>query len=197
MKTEPRYGMNYEFPRLINDPTFTPYEVGHVLDIGCATGILGSLLRTYRSPKSITGIEVHEPYFNICRERGDYDGLFMLDISDGELPFGDDRFDLVYGLHVIEHMPKHPAMALLREAKRVSKRVVITTPATFRPRSSVDSNPHMVHKCLIRTSDFKSLGYTVRGIGKIRHIPVQSWVAGSLIPSAHETLVATWSKVVA
>jgi SAM-dependent methyltransferase len=187
--------MNYEFPRIINDPTFTPNEVGHVLDIGCATGILGALLRTYRTPASVTGIEVYAPYFNRCQEGGNYDNLYLHDLEHGELPFENDKFDLAYGLHIVEHLPESSAIALLEEAKRVAKRVVIVTPSTFNLRTPVDGNQHQVHQCLIGARDLKRLGYTVRGIGALHHLPIQSWVLGSLIPSAHATLVATWEKV--
>lgn len=73
---------------------------------------------------------------------------------------GDQAFDLVYALDVIEHLERPAGEALLSEMARIARRrVVVYTPRGFRPQESDD--PLQVHRSGWWPEDFLSRGFTV------------------------------------
>ena len=75
------------------------------MDIGCGRGIVGALIRIYRDPERIVGVDAFEPYISFCRRTGQYSHLLNLDVRTASLPFNKDEFDLATALEVIEHAP--------------------------------------------------------------------------------------------
>lgn len=94
-----------------------------ILDAGCGTG---RNLIEYGRLGDAVGIEPSPDAIAFCAERG----LTAIAAGVEELPFQDDRFDLVLMLDVLEHVADDGAA--LRELRRVTKpggALVLTVPA--------------------------------------------------------------------
>jgi SAM-dependent methyltransferase len=97
-----------------------------VVEIGCGDGALLAELGARGLTGELHGFEVSEEAARIARGRG-APGLAQVTVFDGaSLPAADGRFDLAVLSHVLEHVPD-PA-ALLREAARVSRAVLLEVP---------------------------------------------------------------------
>jgi len=97
-----------------------------VAEIGCGDGALLAELGARRLAGELHGFEVSEEAAALARERA-VPGLVGVTVFDGaRLPVDDGAFDLALLSHVLEHVPD-PA-ALLREAARVSRAVVMEVP---------------------------------------------------------------------
>jgi SAM-dependent methyltransferase len=95
-----------------------------VLDAGCGSGRTLQELKRYGQ---VSGIELDEEAAEAARSRGE--GEVMVGRLE-ELPWGDDAFDLITCLDVIEHIPDD--RVALRELMRVTKPggwLVLTVPA--------------------------------------------------------------------
>lgn len=183
------------YPKLLNDKTFIPLDIKTVLDIGCGKGTAGTLLRNFRSPEYVVGLDVFQPYLSHCEQFGNYDELCMHDLSQHlSLPFEDKTFDLVLCLEVVEHLDKTNALCLLDQLKRIGEHILVTTPSRFFNQPKYDKNPFQNHRCVVTKQDFQARGFKVRGTGPIRclgrFIPIESWRLGSLCPTIMQTLVA-------
>ncbi len=77
-------------------PTENP---GHVLDVGCATGVHAKFLSEVGY--TVSGIDISPVAIERYREAG-FDGR-VGDLNE-ELPFDNDAFDLVFASDVIEHL---------------------------------------------------------------------------------------------
>jgi SAM-dependent methyltransferase len=82
-----------------------------ILDIGCGTGTMVIHLGRYGR---VFGVDMDNEAVGYCRDRG-LDTVMQA--SAGKLPFGDDAFDLVTMLDVLEHISDEGAA--LAEAARV------------------------------------------------------------------------------
>ncbi len=95
-----------------------------VLDVGCGTGGNFAFLSRYGQ---VEGCDYSEEAVRFCRMRG---GVSVREASIYELPYGDDSFDLVTCLDVIEHLRLD--LPAFLELKRVAKRgghLLVTLPA--------------------------------------------------------------------
>ena len=95
-----------------------------VLDVGCGTGTMLTYLARYGKPE---GVDIDAEAIDYCHARG----LERVSQAPAEsLPYGDDTFDLVTALDVIEHTDDD--IAVLREVGRVLRpggKVLLTVPA--------------------------------------------------------------------
>ena len=81
-----------------------------VLDLGCASGYIGDLLRRQKRCK-VTGVDVYPPDADI-----ELDKFVLHDLSKGPPPVNFEEFDYVLMLDVIEHLPNPELfIAQLRE----------------------------------------------------------------------------------
>ena len=102
-------------------------RVGHgkqILDVGCGTGFnLGWLQRW----GEVTGVEPSPHALEECRRQGYHD---VIQADALNLPFEDERFDLVTAFDIIEHISDDAAA--LREMRRVLRpggQLLLYTPA--------------------------------------------------------------------
>src|SRR5215213_8752704 len=95
-------------------------------EIGCGDGALLAELGARGLAAELHGFEVSEEAAQIARTRG-APGLTGVTVYDGErLPADDGAYDVAVLSHVLEHVP-HP-VALLREARRVARVVILEVP---------------------------------------------------------------------
>jgi len=145
-----------------------PVEARSLIDVGCGRGIIGALARIYRRPTRLVGIDVYEPYLELCRGHRFYDECVQRALEDLPLPYGDGEFHVATCIEVIEHLPHPAGLKLLDELERIAKRVIVTTPGLFFEQTSFDDNPHQHHVSLWRAQDFRNRGYRVYGVGGMK-----------------------------
>jgi ubiquinone/menaquinone biosynthesis C-methylase UbiE len=142
-----------------------PVKMNSLVDMGCGRGVIGALVRIYRNPKRLVGIDAFRPYLDFCSRHDFYDELYQYDLRQTPLPFSDKEFDVATCIEVIEHLPKNSGVRLLNELERIAKKVVITTPNDFFPQKALDNNPFQKHLSSWSVKDFTKRGYTVKGVG--------------------------------
>jgi ubiquinone/menaquinone biosynthesis C-methylase UbiE len=100
-----------------------------VLDIGCWTGQLESLIR--KDVAALTGIEPNKNAVTFATLHHP-DTTFLVASAD-HLPFHDRSFDVVLLLDVLEHVPPNTEEIVLKEIYRILKKegkLILTTPRT-------------------------------------------------------------------
>lgn len=145
---------------------FTPPDLQNktILDVGCGKGLNSYLLRVTRdvSGATIIGLDTNRDYLEFCKRYNTYTKLVRQKLP--EIPFKDKSIDFLLCTEVIEHLKKEEGKKLLKEIDRVCRgRALITTPnISFRtvPNKHEDS-----HNSNWRSSDFRSFGYKVYGVG--------------------------------
>lgn len=112
-------------------------SLGSLLDFGCGCG------RVVRWWSGLPG-EVHGTDYNAglvawCRANLPF-ARFDVNATEPPLPYARERFDLVYALSVLTHLPEATQLAWLRELHRVTRRWLLVTVHgdTYRPRLSDD-----------------------------------------------------------
>jgi len=102
-------------PRVVD---FAGYAARELLEVGCGIGT--DLVRFARGGARVTGIDLSETAIRLARENLQLHACpaGRLCLGDGEgMPFGDDRFDVVYAHGVLQYAAD--AAALVRECHRV------------------------------------------------------------------------------
>jgi cyclopropane fatty-acyl-phospholipid synthase-like methyltransferase len=99
-----------------------------VLEIGCGLGAVLNFLKE-KGYQNLVGVDVDQAAVTKCLE----DGLEALLISDllEYLASGDEPFDLVLMLHVLEHLEKKeiiPVLKAIRERMSHGGRIVVSVP---------------------------------------------------------------------
>ena len=159
------YWTHPALPRFL-DPSFIPLDTSSVLDVGCGKGVMGAMLRLYRSPRRIVGVDVCDEYLRICDSMGHYDELLPIDLLNGmPLPFTEGEFDTVLCVDVLEHLPYLDAMRLVADMERVGRRVTVSTGGKVNPQDAFDENPYQRHRCAIHHKAFQRRGYHIEGTG--------------------------------
>jgi phosphoethanolamine N-methyltransferase len=86
-----------------------------VLDIGCGSGAIATLLVTEYGAAHVTGIDVEDPVCTAARARvaaaGLSDRIDIVKVQPGPMPFADAYFDVVFSKDSILHIPDKVAMA--------------------------------------------------------------------------------------
>ena len=142
-----------------------PLDVNSVIDVGCGKGLIGALLRIYRNPKRLIGIEIYDPYIQFVKKHRLYDEVLKWDLRKIPLPFMNNEFDLVICIEVIEHLKKDEGKQLLAELERIGNFVIISTPQRFYEQPEYDNNPFQQHRSQWNWKEFKTMGYEVIGVG--------------------------------
>jgi len=144
-----------------------PREIKSVLDIGCGFGKWGFLIRlylqlwvvdilkedyqNYKKGLRIDAIELYEPYItNLQREI--YNNIVIGDVR--ELIKSADFYDLIIMGDVLEHISFKDGMAVLREALKKSKYLIIAMPGYFEKGAPFMGNDAEIHQYVWQDSDF-------------------------------------------
>lgn len=116
-----------EFNRYRYAWDMVPDQAGTVLDYGCFNGEFLSTLQ----PKAglLTGIDVNEDALFEAKKRYPECKFLSITTAQQQTPFGDDSFDVVILLEVLEHVPDE--RVLLQEISRILKPegiLILSTP---------------------------------------------------------------------
>ena len=142
-------------------------EEDYFLDIGCGDGKLGFVLKRFGNRRaSIIGVDIWRKSLERAKETKNYENLLLCDIRF--LPFKPQVFIYTACLEVIEHLTKKDGYKLVDDLEILTDGVlVISTPRKFskmdksKPRAM---NPYQEHHSLWSPSEFKKLGFKVRGV---------------------------------
>jgi 2-polyprenyl-3-methyl-5-hydroxy-6-metoxy-1,4-benzoquinol methylase len=96
----------YEHPRPdISDLVrrYSPNPLPRVLDLGCATGLLGEALKARGRASTVDGIELSRSAALEAKERLDH--VWVVDLSRFDLNQIEARYDIVIAADVLEHLP--------------------------------------------------------------------------------------------
>lgn len=97
---------------------FVQFEKGdNILELGSGLGILAHELAQRNPTGTVTGIEYSAEQIAGCENHTD--NLQFIQGDAHHLPFDHDRFDVVYGRYILEHL--HAPAIALEEAYRVLK----------------------------------------------------------------------------
>jgi len=104
--------------KLVGIRMFRPTKGMNILDVGCGTGSHLELYQRYKC--NLFGIDLSPSMLNVARERlGD---SAQLDLGDAnEMPYEDDKFDLVISMLSLHEMSPDTRSEVLNEIKRVLK----------------------------------------------------------------------------
>lgn len=149
----------YQLRRLLRD-------CESVLDLGCGDNSPLQLLA--RIPNSV-GVDIFPAALSESRRKGVHDHYVQGDLR--QLPFRDQCVDCVLLSHVVEHLTKVEACELLQRIECLAKkRMVLFLPNGFVWQDAYDGNPWQIHMSEWSVTDFKTLGYKVRGLSGLRQL---------------------------
>jgi ubiquinone/menaquinone biosynthesis C-methylase UbiE len=104
--------------KLVGIRMFRPSKGMNILDVGCGTGSHLELYQRYKC--NLYGIDLSPSMLNVARNRlGDTAQLDLGDATD--MPYKDDKFDLVISMLSLHEMSPEIRSATLNEIKRVIK----------------------------------------------------------------------------
>ncbi|HCC78030.1 MAG: hypothetical protein A2X25_00300 [Chloroflexi bacterium GWB2_49_20] len=109
--------MNMGF-KLVGIRMFRPIKGMSILDVGCGTGSHLELYQRYKC--NLYGLDLSPSMLNVARKRlGDSTQLDLGDATD--MPYEDDKFDLVISMLSLHEMSSATRSAVLKEIMRVLK----------------------------------------------------------------------------
>ena len=104
--------------KLVGIRMFRPTKGMSILDVGCGTGSHLELYQRYKC--NLYGLDLSPSMLNVARERlGDTARLDLGDATD--MPYEDNKFDLVISMLSLHEMPPETRSTVLNEIKRVLK----------------------------------------------------------------------------
>ena len=104
--------------RLVGIRMFRPSNGMNVLDVGCGTGSHLELYQRYKC--NLHGLDLSPSMLEVARKKlGDSAQLDLGDATD--MPYEDDKFDLVISMLSLHEMSSETRAAVLNEMKRVLK----------------------------------------------------------------------------
>jgi len=151
-----------------------------VLNIGCGHDFP---LQARSIPFSV-GVEIYGPSLKKSRELKIHTHYIYGDARS--VNFKPGSVDTVTLIEVLEHLTKEEGIELIKKMETWAvKRVIITTPNGYVEQDEYDNNPYQIHRSGWSVSDFKHLGYTVKGIlgikiflsqfARVKYHPVPFW----------------------
>jgi 2-polyprenyl-3-methyl-5-hydroxy-6-metoxy-1,4-benzoquinol methylase len=102
-----------------------------LLDVGCASGFSMSIIKKFFKGSSI-GLDINPFMCRTAKKTGLYQDVVLGDAS--RPPFA-NKFDYCIAFEVIEHLSKRDGYMMLKNLRRISRNVILTTPNGFHART--------------------------------------------------------------
>lgn len=169
-------------------------DVKTVLDLGCGTGEYMKFV-SYKKNWRVFGVEIYPEAIEQTIASGVYERIYKSDVLKLPKSLTSKKFDLVFSLQVIEHVPKHRVFKNLSNWEKLSrKRILITTTNGFIEYEPVgeekETNPFQKHLSGWNPNDFTKRGYSVYGQG-LKYI----WGVNGLARSMPKFLLPVFSFI--
>lgn len=134
-------------------------KVQSILDLACGDG--GPMLMINKNREyEVDGVDLFPKYLKLAKKSGAYRNLFKSDVRMFE---PNQKYDMVFWSHNIEHLSKSDGEKLAKKIQKWgTKLVVILTPYGFCTTHIHDGNPLQDHKSGWYPKDFKKIGYKVK-----------------------------------
>lgn len=153
-----------------------------ILDAGCATGYLLSLLHEL-GYSDLTGVDISTQMTNTARQRLPATvSIHCADIFDFLRATPDESFDVIFFHHVIEHLPRDAIVGLLREFYRClapGGRLSIKTPNAINLLAGYYIAGDITHVTAFNEFSLQQVaelaGFPVESFEIVRHPPVLFW----------------------
>ncbi len=87
----------------------------NILDLGCANGYLGKVVKEVFKNSSISGVDISPKMIEELKKGGLYDNSIIGDLNAGIPVVEAEIFDIVLALGVFEFI-KNPSIALIRNS---------------------------------------------------------------------------------
>jgi ubiquinone/menaquinone biosynthesis C-methylase UbiE len=105
--------------RLVGIRMFRPSKGMNILDVGCGTGSHLELYKRYQC--DLYGLDASQSMLKVARER--LTDSAQLDFGSAtDMPYGDEKFDLVISMLTLHEMSPETRSVVLDEIKRVIKK---------------------------------------------------------------------------
>jgi len=135
-----------------------------VLDIGC--GPQSPIRFCKRFVKSV-GVEAYLPYLKAAQEKGHHTEYIYKDIK--HLNFGENEFDAIMLIDVIEHMHYEDSLQLLSDCKRwARKKIIVSSPNGFVKQEALDGNALQAHLSGWTNRDMLNMGFRTFGMAGLK-----------------------------
>lgn len=155
-----------------------------VLDVGVGHGKWGFLAREYLEifPGKVAygtrtirveGIEAHEPYLGPVHEQT-YDLIHRGEAAAVLPTLPDGAFDVVLLIDILEHMTREIGLAVLRDAQRVGRVVIVSVPRDFKERDEFLGNRYEQHVTPWTRAELRAAGARAFLVNPASHIAVLS-----------------------
>jgi SAM-dependent methyltransferase len=130
-----------------------------VLDVGCGSN---SPLKLLGKSIFLVGVDGYKPSLLKSKKSGFHYDYVLADLEN--LPFKPKAFCGVASLDVIEHFSYIQGKKLLKDIESLAfGLVVVFTPNGFLNQQEFDGNTLQIHKSGWGVSDFKNMGFEVKG----------------------------------
>ena len=138
-------------------------KVNSVLDLGC--GSHSDIGYFKKKIDRTVGVDLFLPSLNISQKNQLHHEYHKMDILNAAEYFGENSFDCVVALDVIEHLEKADGLRLLKQMEIIArKKVIIFTPNGFLEQKPFDGNEWQRHISGWEVDEMRQLGFEIIGI---------------------------------
>ena len=109
------------------DELFELADPASLLDIGCGEGVLTQQWAQRLEDRRVVGIDLDDPALHDQWQQRSAPNLEYRVMRAENLPFGDDEFDLVTAIEVLEHVPD-PEHTLAEMARCAQRHLLVSVP---------------------------------------------------------------------
>ena len=136
-----------------------------ILDAGCGRN---SSLKDIKRGSYKMGLDSYKPYIDESKSKSIHNDYTIGDVR--ALPFGENSFDCVASIDVLEHLNKDDGLRMIKEVERVAKnKIILTTPNGFLPTyAGPKDNPEESHLSGWTCGELRRLGFKVYGLNGLK-----------------------------
>ena len=149
------------------------------LDLGCWKD---SPLKHVTNRGYSVGVDLYKTYIKESKEKKIHDKYYCMNVLDAFKKFGENSFDCVLALSLIEHLNRKDGLKLLKNMEKIArKKVVVLTPNGFIPNDDFDGNDLQNHLSGWTVKDFKKRNYNIIGAAGFKYLRINHKLFWTLI----------------